>query len=228
MPAVFDVAIESPARVFDIDLDVASLEGHVTGEDGAPLAGIEVQARSVKSDDNEAGNWRMVLTEDERGQPNVDYRQDAKAADKTDASGHYVLRGVRAGDPLAVYASGDLVVPGNIDGITLGPDEARRGVDFSLKYAGAIEVTLASGAPAGRNRGWYQVRAIRIAEDGREKIAQMNYLGDWNRTCRLRSLEPGKYKVTISPGGGEDSPPSDVQAVDVVAGQVARIVFQQR
>jgi protocatechuate 3,4-dioxygenase beta subunit len=228
MPAVFDVAIENPARLFDVDLDVASLEGRVTGEDGTPLAGIEVQARSVRNDDNEAGNWRMVLTEDERGQPRIDYRQDAKANDKTDAGGRYVLRGVRAGDPLSVWASGDLVVPGNVEGITLGPDEARRGVDFSLKYAGAIEVTLAAGAPGGRNRGWYQVRAIKIAEDGREQTLQMNYLGDWNRTCRLRSLEPGKYKVAFSPGGGEDGPPADVQAVEVAAGQVAKIVFQQR
>jgi len=228
MPAVFEVAIESPARVFDVDLDVASLEGRVTGEDGAPLAGIEVQARSARNDDNEAGNWRMVLTEDERGSPRVDYRQEAKAGDKTDANGHYVLRGVRTGDPLAVTANGDLVVPGFVEGITLGPDEIRRGVDFSLKYAGTIEVTLAAGPPGGRNRGWYQVRATRIAEDGREQLAQMNYLGDWNRTCRLRSLEPGKYKVAFAPGGEEERTPSDVQEVEVAAGQVARIVFQPR
>lgn len=229
MPAAFDVAIENPVRSFDVDLDVATLEGCVVGEDGAPLAGIEVQAHGARGDD-ESGNWRMVLSEDERGSPRVDYRQEARAADKTDAGGRYSLRGVRTGEPLSVDAGGDLVVHGRIEGITLSPDEIRRNVDFKLKYAGTIEVSLGPSAPGSRSRGWYQVRAARVAEDGTERVVQTNYLGDWNRTCRLRSLEPGKYRVGVSRGSesGRETDPADVQEVDVVAGQVSRIVVQPR
>jgi len=228
MSTVVDVEVRSPAGTFDVDLDVAQIEGRVVGEDGSALAGIDVQAHPAGGGAPDSENWRMVLTEDDRGSPRVDYRQEARPAAKTDAAGHYVLRGVRPGEPLAVVASGEMVVHGTVDGVLLGPDEVRRGVDFSLKSAGLVEVTLATGAPAGRGRGWYRVRAVRLGAEGKEEPVQSSYLGDWNRTCRLRSLAPGRYRIEFARGGEEDGPSPDAQEVDVVAGQVARVSFQAR
>ncbi len=229
MAAVADVAIESPARPFDVDLDVSSIEGRVTGEDGEALPGIDVQASSAGGNDGAVGSWRMVVTEDDRGSPRVDYRQESKPAAKTDAAGRFVLRGVRTGEPLVVSANGEKVVPGRVEGITLGPDEARRGVDFVLKSAGVIEVSLAGNSQRPRGQqSWYQVRASRIGADGKEEPPQMNYLGGWNPQCRIRSLLPGKYKIAISVGGEESAPVLSEQEVEVVAGQVAKVVFDPR
>ncbi|HEV8114449.1 MAG TPA: carboxypeptidase-like regulatory domain-containing protein [Planctomycetota bacterium] len=229
MAAVFDVAIESPARPFDVDLDVASIEGRVTGEDGEALPGIDVQAMSVQRDDGGVGSWRMVVTEDDRGLPRVDYRQESRPNAKTDAAGRFVLRGVRTGEPLVVTASGEKVVSGRVEGITVGPDEARRGVDFVLKAAGVIEVTLAGNPQRLRGQqGWYQLRAFRIGEDGKQDLAQTNYLGGWNPVCRMRSLRPGKYKVAINAGGDESAAILSEQEVEVVAGQVSKVVLDPR
>ncbi len=228
MPARFTVSIENPSRSFDVDLDVASIEGRVTGEDGAPLGGIDVQALNPQVQDEGAGSWRMVLSEDDRGSPRLDYRQETKRAERTDANGRYSLRGLRTGEALTVYASGDTVQPGSSPEITLGPDEARRGVDFVLKDAGAIEVALLGDPPGGRGGGWYQVRAMQVKEDGQVQVVQQNYLGSWNRTCRLRSLAPGKYKVECSPNGNPAGARSQEQEVEVVARQSAKITFQAR
>jgi len=238
MPALFDVEIQNPAGAFDIDLDVASIEGRVTGEDGRPLAGIEVEARATEEEIADEGDWRMVITEDDRGTPRVAYRQETRPATKTDANGSYVLRGVRTGVSLTLTASGDMVVVEVAEGITVGPDEARRGVDFSLQAAGIIEVTLAGAAPrSGPARVWYRVLATRAAEsEGSEEGLYGGFLGDWNRVCRLTSLPPGEYSVAfelgsqeVDEGSGEPTEEAgERQQVLVVAGQVNRITFQPK
>src|SRR5262249_13078369 len=67
MPAVLEVEVDSPPGVRDVDLDVASLEGRVTTEDGSPLPGIEVFASGMTEQEELSGSFRMVLSEDEHG-----------------------------------------------------------------------------------------------------------------------------------------------------------------
>lgn len=225
MVARLAVGIEDPPRAFDVDLDVAVIEGRVVGEDGVALEGIEVQCLNANGRNESQGSWRVLLTEDEEGDADVDYRQDIPSAEKTDANGRYSLRGVRSGDPVQVQASGDRVQPQTKPAMTLGPDEIRRNVDFVLADAGAIEVVMV-GNPASGRGGWYQVRGTQIVEEGRGGSSAYGNLGTWNRTCRLRSLAPGRYRVQVFRGGRQNAQPLLEVEADVVVRETARVTFQ--
>jgi len=225
MVARLAVEVADPARAFDADLDVAVIEGRVVGEDGRGLEGIEVQCLNADGMSESQGSWRVLLTEDEEGDADVDYRQEVPPAEKTDANGNYSLRGVRSGDPVQVQASGDRVMPETKPAITLGPDEIRRSVDFVLKDAGAIEVVM-TGNPSGGRNGYFQVRATAIQEDGQPGSAAWGHVGSWNRTSRLGSLAPGRYRVEVHRGGRQRGQPLlDVEVV-VVVRETVRLAFQ--
>jgi protocatechuate 3,4-dioxygenase beta subunit len=218
------VVVEAPPRVLEIDLDVAIIEGRVVGEDRNPIEGIEVQCLNEKNQNESQGSWRVLLSEDEEGDTDVDYRQDATRREKTDANGRYVLRGVRSGEALKIQATGDTVQPETKEAVTLGPDEIRRNVDFVLKDAGAIEVVM-TGASSRRGRGWFQVRATQIVEEG--KVGQTSYanLGSWNPTAVVRSLPPGRFRVQVFVGGRQQGEAVLDQEVEVVVRQVVRVSF---
>jgi hypothetical protein len=230
MTSAFEVSVESPPRTFDVDLDVASVEGRITTPDGSPVADVRVVATSAAGEEDPGESYRMILLEDDRGAPRLDYRTATKPGATTDASGRYVLRGVRSGDGLNLYASGDFVRPGAVEGLVLGPDEARRGVDFVLAQAGVLEVSLA-GSASGRREPRRLVRAVRAParnEDEEEDAVASGHLRGRNRSCRLPSLEPGTYHVTLGPEGNQDGASLLSQDVEVVAGRTTKVVFQAR
>jgi hypothetical protein len=68
-------------------------------------------------------------------------------------------------------------------------------------------------------------RALRVA-DGKETVVNTIYLGSWNRTQSLRALPAGHYKVTLSPGGAQQSPPAQEVEADVAAGETSHVSFQ--
>jgi len=225
MAARFAVTIADPPLAFDVDLDVAVIEGRVVGEDGAALEGIEVMCLNANGQNESQGSWRVVLTEGEQGDADVDYRQDRPSVEKTDANGRYSLRGVRTGDAVKVQASGERVQPETKPALTLGPDEIRRNVDFVLKDAGSIEIAMA-GNPAGGRGGWFQVRCTQLLEAGETGSITYGHIGTWNRSYRLRSLPPGRYRVEVLPRGRQgDRALLDVE-VDVVVRETTRVTFQ--
>jgi hypothetical protein len=226
MVSRFEVAIEDPPGTFDVDLDVATIEGRVVGEDGNALEGVDVQCLNAEGRNEGQGSWRVLLAVDEQcDDVDVEYKQDALRVEKTDANGRYTLRGVRSGDPVKVQASGDTVQPATRAENALGPDEVRRNVDFVLRDAGAIEIALLGDPTAGRG-SWFQVRASRIVEGDRAEVVTYGHLGTWNRTCRLRSLAPGRYRIHVFAGGRQSGTPLLEQEVDVAVRATARISFQ--
>ena len=227
MTSAFEVSVESPSPTFDVDLDVASLDGRVTAPDGSPIPDVHVVAASAAGEEDPGESYRMVLLEDERGAPRLDYRPEANPGATTDANGRFSLRGVRSGDALNLYASGDFVRPGSVEGLVLGPDEARRGIDFVLARAGVLEVSLA-GSSGSRRDPRRLVRAVRAGEEDQEEAVASGHLRGRNRSCRLTSLEPGTYHVTLGSEGGQDGPGLLAQDVEVVAGRIAKVVFQAR
>jgi protocatechuate 3,4-dioxygenase beta subunit len=232
MTSAFEVSVENPPRTFDVELDVASLEGRVTGPDGSPIPDVHVVAASAAGDDDPGESYRMVLFEDDRGAPRLDYRPEAKPGATTDANGRFSLRGVRSGDALNLYANGDFVRPGAVENLVLGPDEARRGVDLVLAPAGVLEVSLA-GSPGSRRDPRRLVRAVRAGDEQREDAVSTGHLRGRNRSCRLVALEPGTYHVALgtegnAPEGNAETASALAQDVEVVAGRTTKLVFQAR
>jgi protocatechuate 3,4-dioxygenase beta subunit len=224
MSAKFTVSVETEPHERDFDLDSTSIEGRVTDIDGRPLAGIEVMAAPKQGNRGDDQPYQMVVTEDDRGQPRVNYEQSARRSEKTDEDGRYVLRGLATEQPLFVQVHGDAVENASSPEITLAPDEVRRGVDFALRRAGCIEVRLL-GNPS--DRSWYLVRALRVV-DGKETPAQTIYLGTWNRTQTIRSLAPGHYKLVLVPQGGSATAQQQSVEADVEPSETSRVSFQVR
>ncbi|MBI5364814.1 MAG: carboxypeptidase regulatory-like domain-containing protein [Planctomycetes bacterium] len=229
MGARVRVTIGEEARRCDVDLDVATIEGTVTDLEGQPLAGIDVSVVASIGEEGDGGDdapYQLVLREDERGNTQMDYRQTTRTSERTDARGHYVLRGLATGRPLVVAVQSDLVESASSPELTLAPDEVKTGVDFHLRRAGAIQVTLAGNVP--RQDTWYEVRAF-LLENGGEQFRESTWIGAWNKTTTLRGLAPGKYKLVLAqPGKNAVAPerPFPSREVDVRPQETAQASFE--
>jgi len=227
MSARFRVSVrESPQR-YEFELDVASIEGTVLDIQGRPLAGLEVSVYSPEGEEFDDVPYQLVMREDDRGNTQSDYQPGTRSSERTDARGHYALRGLATNRQLIVQIQSDLVEAASSPPITLSPDEVRTGVDFRLRRAGRIEVSFSS-PPAQRDQ-WYEVRIFKLAE-GQETLAQSTWIGSWNQNQTVRGLAPGRYKVVLlRPGGGEapagegQAPPA--QELEVEAEKTAQVSF---
>jgi hypothetical protein len=101
----------------------------------------------------------------------------------------------------------------------------RHGVDFALRLAGKVEITL--GAAAARRQEWYMARLSRGEEPNVQNFGQ-TWIGAWNRANTISSVLPGHYKVTLRRHGNEGTPPLAEAEVDVQVGQVTRVVLDPR
>lgn len=222
MAAEFRATITSEPRTFDFQLEISGIEGRVTDTDGRPLAGLNVSVYRVKGGLDIDAPYHMVLVEDERGNPNVNWEQTSRGSARTDAAGRYALQGLLTDEPLVVQIQGDWVEQGTSPEIILAHGETKIGVDFALRPAGKIEVTM-QGA-GGKREGWYQVRVSK-AGDKDNAVIHQTYVGGWNRTQTMPSIVPGRYKITVLRHGDENSPPLSEQEVEVVVGQITRCSF---
>lgn len=197
------VTVGPEPRRFDVDLDVATIEGAVLDTEGQPIPGVEVTVSSSQGEGDVEAPYQVVVREDDRGNTQMDYQQATHASERTDARGRYVLRGLATGRALVVQVQSELVESAASPEITLAPDEVKTGVDFHLRRAGAIQVSLTgSGA---RQDAWYEVRAFRLHE-GQEEFRASTWIGAWNRSTTLRGLAPGRYKLTLQQPGREAAP----------------------
>lgn len=226
MSARMRVSVREDPRTYDFDLDVATIEGTITDVEGRPLAGIEVSVYDTSGETRDDAPYQLVVSEDERGNQHTDYRSGTRSSERTDARGRYALRGLATGVPLVVHVESDIVEAASSPEISLSPDEVKTGVDFHLRRAGIIDVTLAQDPP--QRDMWFEVRALRLVE-GREDFAQQSWLGSWNKHATLRGLAPGKYRVVLaSPQTNEgqaSATPAASQDVEVKEQETTRVSF---
>lgn len=210
----------------DFDLGVACVEGRVVDESGQPVARVDVSA-SVPGEDSERGQlYDMEMREDERGNVRLDSKPTVTPAVPTDELGRFHLRGVRSGEPLVVGVRGETIEATSSAELSLGPGEVRRGVDFVVRRAGTLELSLA-GDPPGGVREWFEVR-VESLDTARAKVERRTHLGMGLRSQKVRALGPGRYRVRLFPMGNEGSPRSQTQEVEIAAGEVVKISFEAR
>jgi hypothetical protein len=226
MSARMRVSVREDPRTFDFDLDVATIEGTITDIEGRPLGGIEVNVFDTSGGDGDDAPYQLVVSEDERGNQHTDYRSGTRSSERTDARGHYVLRGLATGAPLVVHVESDIVEAASSPEITLSPDEVKTGIDFRLRRAGIIDVTLAQDPP--QRDMWFEVRALRLTEGG-EAFVQSTWLGSWNKHASIRGLAPGRYKVVLTQPHVRDgqgaATPAATQEVEVKEQETTRVSF---
>jgi protocatechuate 3,4-dioxygenase beta subunit len=210
----------------DFDLGVACVEGRVVDEAGEPVAQVAVSAGAPGEDTDRAQLYDMEMREDDRGNVRLDSKPTVTPFVPTDELGRYHLRGVRSGESLVVNVRGETVEATSSEPLSLGPGEVRRGLDFVVRRAGALELSLVGDSPAG-SREWFEVRVESI-EPAAIKTDRRTHLGTFIRSQRVRALGPGRYRVRCFPMGNEGSPRLQTQEIEIAAGEVAKVAFQAR
>ena len=220
----FNVTVRSGENDFDVELDVAIIEGRITGEDGKPVQGLKVSAEKAVQEGG-ARRFVMIMNTD-GGDTVVSGGEELNAADVyTDADGRYTLRGVAVGVELIVKAEGPTVQDGQSEPVELSVGEVRRGMDFECAPAGSIivEAVLPDGSPA----RFCMVRANYQGEDADGVGSEFGFLESGSTT--LNGLKPGKWLVSVDkegPGGGGNSGGAVEQVVEVIAGEKVTETFQ--
>ncbi len=224
MASEFRLVLGPGEQVQDFALDQNAIEGRVTDPEGRPLAGVSIGIARAEAGIQMEPPHSMVLSEDDRGNPNVEWRQargDREA--KTDAQGRYVLRGLVENVALHVHCQGDEVENKSSDAITLAPGEIRRSVDFVLRRAGRVQVEIAGALP---DDAWFEVSFVQGTGEN-ESVQRQVWLGNWNRSETVGSIVPGTYTLRLvkrdQQGGATRIGETNVE---VEVGRVARATFQ--
>jgi len=209
----------------DFDLDISGVEGRVVDAEGRPLAGISVRCWRTQGGLEIDAPYRMVITEDDRGNPNVDWKQVSGRGITTDSNGQYVIPGLVTQEPIAVGVSGEWVEEGFSGEFTLSSGEVRHGVDFKLRSAGQVLVDMARSSSS--RDDWFECRLIPVGEpEGRRE--RSTYVGSWNNAGHMPAVVPGHYKLVVRRHGEQNAAPRLERELDVTAGQVTKIPFDPR
>ena len=171
------------------------LAGKVTGPDGKPLEGVFVWATPAE------GNLLAMFREQQNGN-----------AERTDASGKYLLEGLPAGTRYNVSARKNGLTDGEAGPIAVDAGTDRQDVDLKLETGSAITFRLVnmdespvsetdvrvdpSGERRGRGRGGMGMRMGGISQDQIVPGASGKFT--------VKNLEAGTFDVTLSPVDGAD------------------------
>jgi carboxypeptidase family protein len=170
------------------------LAGKVTGSDGKPMEGALVSATPAE------GNLFAMF-------------RDSGSAERTDASGRYVLDGLPAGTRYNVTARKSGLTDGEAGPIAIEAGTDRQDVDLKLESGAALTFRLVTVDdapvsetdvrvdPSGERRGRAGRAAARMAMAGLSQD-QINPGPEGKFT--VKNLESGTFDVTLSPADGAD------------------------
>jgi protocatechuate 3,4-dioxygenase beta subunit len=228
MPAEYELTLRAGENSLDVDLPVAVIEGTVTDEEGRPVAGLRVSAERYAEEPATriSASFSFVMADGE-GSSVVSIGGGADGPATTDASGHYVLRGVLPDADLRVKAEGEDVQPGWSEPVRVRPDEVERGVDVSVAPGGAIEVEVfaSDGSPA-------RLCTVRASwagetEEGAEPV-EPRFAFIQSGTTVLRGLRPGRWTVRVQRAGpgARDGDGEQEQTIEVRARETVPSTFR--
>ena len=217
MPAEAEVTLGNDDGRLDLDLDVAILEGRVTGSDGKPIANARV---AVERDQGGAGR-RMVRMAISTGgdDESIELGEGPDVQVRTDDDGRYQLRGVRTNTKLVVTASAKGVEAAKSEPLEVAPNEVKRGIDLVLVLAGKLEVSVFSG---GEPASEVLVTAYPEGENGASDKAKRTVPQGGKAT--FDGLGGGRWVVEarrFAPGLNGTPPTPVQQTVEIVPNQTA-------
>jgi hypothetical protein len=212
------LTIEVGENRVEIAVVVATLEGRVVDDAGAPIDGARVAASAASPSTPAAatGNRR-----DQRAFRSL-MRDDSRDV-RTDVEGRYRIVGVSTAEPLEVTARADGHVTTTTSSMLMAASETRTNVDLRLPRAGSVEVVLVSETP---NPTGAIVRARFVGEGTRDDVVEIAR----GSTSIVDGLAPGMWEITASSfggAGGRGTPIGEAQRVEVRAGERARVEIQR-
>lgn len=230
MPSEVNLTVGESDTTFNVDLSVATIEGRVTGADNKPLAGVRM---SVERSYGEGGPRQtfgrvMVMRTVDSGGDTMTFGDDGSGSNKpalTDADGRYFLRGVLTDVDIVVKGEAKGYQSAKTEAFKVQANDARSGIDLSMKAAGRIEVSAfkSDGTPA--NMVFVTASPDAGGEAGADR--KQSFIQDGGKTV-LEGLSPGKWRVSARPVGpeardGGGTPPE--QVVEVTVDKPATVRF---
>lgn len=219
MPAETEVVLRASDEKLDLVLDVAVIEGRVSGPDGKPIAGAKVTVEAA-SGQRSIGVVRMVMSVGGDSEDSSIVMGGDDISVRTDEDGRFALRGVQPGVGLVVRAEKPGLRSAKSETMELGPNEVRTRVDLQLLQSGRIEVVAFRG---GEPVGEALVTVDRERDGaGPGPDARREFLQGGRVT--IGDLEPGRWVVwvrTFGVGAERREEPEGSQVVVVVAGETA-------
>ncbi|MFT4540386.1 MAG: protocatechuate 3,4-dioxygenase beta subunit [Planctomycetota bacterium] len=214
MPTTIEIEVEEGEHEHDIELSANMIEGRVTRDDGQPIEGASITAIPAA----EAGRARLGLGFLFGG------NSGSSASARTDANGHYQLRGLTAGEAVVVRAQAKQHSPDTSEEVILAAGERQSGIDLVLTRSGALTVHVRGSRP------FQGVRAYRLDEQGQPVAAADGSLeadGDptpqrvvltRKGTAKFDDLEPGNWRIEVD--DAED------QTIELEAGVPLSLTFE--
>ncbi|MEM9801780.1 MAG: carboxypeptidase regulatory-like domain-containing protein [Planctomycetota bacterium] len=187
----------------DFEVPGGAIVGRVLGPDERPLAGARVsvmESGGIRTDRMIGGSYAEI---------------------ETDASGAFSAEGLRPGT-YQVAAGGarmfsdSMAAPSRVvvDGISIGENERREGVELRLPEPGAVDVVVRDASGSGVKDAMVFVRD----EKGRHTELISTLVTDSDGRARATGLAPGRYTLaarTATDAATESAP------IQVVAGETA-------
>jgi hypothetical protein len=194
-----NIEVEDGKTVPDVEVGVetgAKLTGHVTGPDGAPVAGVSVR------DDPMAGGGRMM-------------RFDAAAgATTTDPSGDFTIDSLEPGEKTFTFSRSGYISQQKTVTVAAGKD-SRLDVQLSngMKATGLVVTDGGAAVPDAT------VRAMSASDmnGGREGHT------DTNGAFTIEGLAPGHYTFTAAKAGFA---PGSLRDVDIATSGPVRVILK--
>lgn len=226
MVSEFEVQVSASAGRFDVDLDLAVIEGRVTDGEGDGLVGarVEVSRSAPQGRGRGVPSTRVMSVFSSGGQVAIGSGLDTAVA-TTDAEGRYRLRGVTSDVDLVVRASVEGRQPGRSEPLRLGANEARSEVDLVLALAGGIRLRVldAAGNPAS-----FCIAKASFVGETELDVSDVDRFIQAGGSAFLDGLRPGPWDVTARPVGfgnsnGDSPPGSEPQRVEVHEGEVREL-----
>lgn len=219
MDALHPVTVELGENRIEVAVVVATIEGRVTDDAGAPIAGARVAAQvaepqgSGREGRRDRRSFRRFMRDDSR-----DVRSDAE--------GRYRIVGISTVEPVEVTARADGHVTASTPPLLVAASETRTNVDLRLLRAGSVEVVLVSETP---NPAGAIVRARYLGEAAVDDVVEVSRGG----TAIVDGLTPGEWEISASSfgafggSGGAGEQLGAARRVDVVSGERARVEIRR-
>lgn len=226
MPARYDLDLEEGANEVDIDLDVCTLSGRVTRDDGTPVVGAEVSVQRAGSSEIQQRGAFMISTS---GGASITTGVGMQGPVVTDSDGRYLLRGVASGSELVMHVDSkdSLLKAGKLEVPALAPREERSLGELKLLRAGSLRVAISASAASEDDFFRVTLKPLEVEGDAESSNQYTQSPGE----ARFTGLLPGTWTLSaksMNARVGTSGLSSESRTVTIVAGeeQAAELILR--
>lgn len=230
MAATYDLSVSEGEQTVNFPLFVSIVEGTIRDSQGRGVAGIEVRAERAGGDEGPRVMSAVMLVDEGGSSVSFGGPGGQRQSARTDAEGHFSLRGVAPEVDLVVTTDSPEHQDARSAEFRVGEGQTRSDVDVRVFQAGRIEVRVVDAEDNPMSfcvvRGSYDG-----ALDEDESVDDAHAFAGEGGLASLGSLRPGRWSFTaqgLGMGGSDpdEEPTSEAVEVDVIAGETREVTLR--